>query len=121
MQANGYGELCSIESTLGNAIELCQTLFKEKQNERAEQLIKYIYIQRGVGNPPQFIWGLLGEQTAHLENWGERVDGLLIHLTESVNATSNELKEIGGMNRRKRRNTVMMLNEARLALGNLNQ
>ena len=36
---------------------------------------------------------------------------------ESVNQTSTNLKEIGGAARRQRKSTIMMLNEARTALG----
>ena len=119
MHENGFVDLCNIETALGAAIEHCDMMIKEGDKDRTEQLMRFLYVQRGFGSPPPSLWGCLGDQASHIENWGERARKLLLQLTEAVDQSSNDLKEIGGAARRKRKNTILMLNEARLAIESL--
>ena len=119
MNENGFVELCNIETALAGAIEKSESLLAQGDTEKFEQLIRYLYIQRGFGTPPSFLWGSIGDQVSFLEEWGKKANSLIMNLTECVSKSSNELKEVGGAARRKRKHTTLMLNEARQAMESL--
>lgn len=116
ISSNGFTNLCKIESALASAIDKCDEALSEGNQKPAEQIINYLYVKRGSADMPNCLHSLLGDEAEHLDNWAEKAKKLLIQISESVDQSSNALKEIGSEARRKRKSTVLMLDEARLAI-----
>lgn len=119
LNENGFQEICKIYSALSIVLEHCHNLLDKKRIKELREVLHFIYIRRGRGDIPQNLINLIGEQVNYTKNWASKVTQILNQITCNLEKNSNDLRMLCGPVYRTRKNTQLMISQARVALEGL--
>lgn len=112
INANGFDELCKINDALKAAVDLCTRLDIAKDIGRRDELLRYVYVKRGKGASPGFLFLMMKEELIqNLDNWDERLAAILVKIADGIHTSSSSFKSVGRNRTTKRHNTTQLLNE----------